>query len=205
MSKSVTTNNSTVSCIPAAATGGGLQGKNSSCAPARNSEATPRVESKMPERRVLDPCSGSRMFWNDRKNPDVVFGDIRDEEHILCDGRSLKIHPDIIMDFTDIPFPDGHFKLVVFDPPHLKTAGGKSWLAKKYGKLSADWREDIKKGFSECFRVLDADGTLIFKWNETQIKVKEVLCLTDIQPLFGHLTGRQGFTHWYVFMKPRIT
>jgi hypothetical protein len=44
-------------------------------------------------------------------------------------------------------------------------------MAAKYGKLSESWREDISKGFAECFRVLYSDGVLVFKWNETQIKV----------------------------------
>jgi len=144
------------------------------------------------------------MFWLDRKNPDTVFGDKRSESHILCDGRTLNINPDIIMDFTDMPFPDGSFKLIVFDPPHLHTAGPKSWLSAKYGKLSPTWQEDIKKGFSECFRVLDNDGTLVFKWNENQVKIGEVLKLSEHPPLFGHLSGRKGLTHWCVFMKPRL-
>lgn len=50
--------------------------------------------------RVLDPCCGSRMFWFDKSNPDVVFGDIRRERHTLCDGRSLVVNPDVVMDFT---------------------------------------------------------------------------------------------------------
>lgn len=78
----------------------------------------------------------------------------------------------------------------------------KSWLAAKYGKLSDNWKEDISKGFSECFRVLEAGGTLVFKWNETQVKVKEVLELSPIPPLFGQVSGRSGMTHWLVFMKP---
>lgn len=153
--------------------------------------------------RVLDPCCGSRMFWFDKKNPETIFGDKRREKHILCDGRSLKIEPDMMMDFTDLPFDNGRFNLVVFDPPHLHTAGPKSWQAAKYGKLTPDWRDDIKKGFNECFRVLANNGTLIFKWNETQVKIKEVLALTDVPPLFGHPTQRKGFTHWYVFIKPK--
>jgi len=153
-------------------------------------------------KRILDPCCGSRMFWFDRQNPDVVFGDKRTETHVLCDGRTLRIEPDMTIDFTNLPFDDNSFKLVAFDPPHLRTAGAKSWMAAKYGKLSENWREDISKGFAECFRVLDSDGVLVFKWNETQIKVKEVLSLTPIQPLFGHISGRKGLTHWLVFMKP---
>ncbi len=156
------------------------------------------------KKRVLDPCCGSRMFWFNRQHPDVVYGDKRRETHVLCDGRTLNIDPDILLDFTDIPYPDGSFSLVVFDPPHLHTAGPKSWMAAKYGKLTGDWKADLRKGFTECFRVLSSDGTLIFKWNETQVKIKEVLELTDVKPLFGHPTGRKGLTHWYVFMKPRM-
>jgi SAM-dependent methyltransferase len=151
---------------------------------------------------VLDPCCGSRMFWFDRANPDVVFGDNRNESHVLCDGRMLRIEPDALLDFTDLPFPAGSFRLVVFDPPHLHKAGPKSWMALKYGKLSATWQEDLRKGFAECFRVLASEGVLVFKWNETQVKVREVLALTPVQPLFGHPTGHNGLTHWYVFMNP---
>lgn len=155
--------------------------------------------------KILDPCCGSRMFHFDRKNTDVVFGDIRKESHILCDGRSLEISPDIEMDFRDMPFPDDSFYAVVFDPPHLIRAGKQSWLALKYGKLNQDWREDIRKGFAECFRVLKPNGILIFKWNETQIKVSEVLALTDQKPWVGHPSGKRANTHWITFMKLEVS
>ena len=151
--------------------------------------------------KVLDPCCGSRMFHFDRNNPGVTFGDIRKESHILCDGRSLEVNPDIEMDFRNIPFDDESFHAVVFDPPHLVHAGDKSWLALKYGKLSQNWKEDLAKGFAECFRVLKPNGMLIFKWNETQIKVSEILVLTDQKPWFGHPSGKRANTHWIGFMK----
>lgn len=150
---------------------------------------------------ILDACCGSRMFWFDKENPLTLFADIRDEEHTLCDGRSLKIHPDIVSDFTDMPFLEESFKLVVFDPPHLLKVGKDSWLAKKYGKLPEDWPRLIKKGVDECFRVLEDYGVLIFKWNEDQITVREVLKAINRQPLFGHTTGRHGKTMWMCFMK----
>ena len=154
--------------------------------------------------KILDPCCGSRMMHFDRQNPNVVYGDIRSESHILCDGRSLEVAPDIEMDFRNMPFNDGQFNLVVFDPPHLVRAGKQSWLALKYGKLNGDWREDIRKGFEECFRVLDTGGVLIFKWNETQIKVREVLALTDQKPWFGHPSGKRAKTYWIGFMKMEL-
>lgn len=152
--------------------------------------------------RVLDPCCGSRMMWFNKQHPEALYGDKRHEQHTLCDGRTLRIEPDMLMDFTALPFADGSFKLVAFDPPHLKHAGEKSWLRAKYGVLSQDWRDELRMGFSECFRVLASDGVLIFKWAEDQVKLKEVLALTPVMPLFGHPTGRKGITHWMVFIKP---
>lgn len=159
--------------------------------------------------KILDPCCGSRMFWHNKQNPNVIFGDIRSEVITVTDRshgnesgtRELRIEPDSLMDFRNLPYEDGTFKLVSFDPPHLVRAGEKSWLAAKYGKLSGNWQDDIRRGFSECLRVLATDGVLIFKWNETQVKIGEVLKLAPINPLFGHLSGRKGLTHWLVFMK----
>lgn len=161
------------------------------------------------KKRVLDPCCGGRMMWLDRNHPDVVFGDKRSEVLTVTDRshgnhsgtRTLRIEPDVLLDFRALPYADGVFNLVSFDPPHLVKAGRRSWLAAKYGKLGPDWREDIRTGFAECFRVLAPDGVLVFKWNETQVKVAEVLALAPVAPLFGHLTGRKGLTHWLVFMK----
>lgn len=149
-------------------------------------------------------------MWLDPKNTDVIFGDRRretvvvtDRSHGKQDGkRTLHIWPDVILDFRSLPYADGSFKLVSFDPPHLERAGPNGWQRAKYGKLEPNWRDDIRRGFSECLRVLAPDGVLVFKWNETQIKVGEVLALAPIKPLFGHLSGRKNLTHWLVFMKP---
>lgn len=150
---------------------------------------------------VLDVTCGSRMMWFDPQDGRAVFSDIRREAMELCDGRQLVVAPDVMADFRALPFPDGRFHLVVFDPPHLKNAGGSSWIAKKYGVLVATWREDLAAGFEECFRVLKPNGVLIFKWSEIQIPTSQVLALTPHKPLFGHPSGRNGKTHWIVFMK----
>ncbi len=147
---------------------------------------------------ILDVCCGSRMFWLDKDGPYTVFMDNRVLHDVLCDGRRLDIEPDIIGDFRDIPFDDDAFYLVVFDPPHLLKVGENSWLAKKYGRLSETWREDLRQGFSECMRVLKPYGVLVFKWNEEQISFREVLKVIGQEPLFG---DRRGKTRWVVFMK----
>lgn len=150
---------------------------------------------------ILDVCCGSRMFWFDKKNPYVFFGDIRVEKHILCDGRVLEIKPDIQMDFQKIPFPSNKFNLVVFDPPHLIGAGKNGWQSKKYGSLNKDWQKTLRIGFSECLRVLKRHGVLIFKWNEHSIKVNDVISSIGKRPLFGHRTMQNNKTIWMVFMK----
>lgn len=151
---------------------------------------------------ILDMCCGSRMFYFDKENPNVIFCDIRRERHILCDGRELDINPDVIADFRNLPFPDKSFEMVIFDPPHLVRAGENGWQRKKYGALNKEsWRDDLAKGLGEAMRVLKPNGILIFKWNETQIKTSEVLALTDYKPVFGHPSGKRSNTHWVTFMK----
>lgn len=158
----------------------------------------------MSEKPVLDVCCGSRMFHFDPSNQLVLFGDIREESHVLCDGRALEIKPSMQMDFTQLPFADDSFSVVIFDPPHLKALGQSSWMAKKYGVLGAEWKDDISNGFKECFRVLKPEGVLIFKWNEIQIKTSEILKLTPVKPLVGHISGKRSNTHWITFIKPSM-
>ena len=111
---------------------------------------------------VLDVACASKMFYYDKDNPNVCYCDNRKCKEKLCDGRELKIDPDVICDFTRLPFPSSSYNVVVFDPPHLKHGGKNSWIIKKYGKLPKhDWQETIKKGFQECFRVLREGGVLV--------------------------------------------
>lgn len=137
-------------------------------------------------------------------NPLALFVDKRSETLTAKDRgktRIIEIKPDVIADFTNLPFEDNSFYMVVFDPPHLKTLGATSWMAKKYGKLPKDWQSLIHDGFTECMRVLKPYGTLVFKWNESEIKTVDVLSVIPFKPLFGHTTGRQSKTIWMCFMK----
>lgn len=149
-------------------------------------------------KRILDACCGSRMFYFDRENPEVIYADNRELETTLCDGRTLLIKPDVKMDFRKMPYQNNTFKVVVFDPPHLIHAGTGSWLASKYGILPPDWPAYLKQGFDECMRVLEPWGVLIFKWNEDQIKLSDVLKVFGQNPLLG---DQRGKTRWLVFIK----
>ena len=155
---------------------------------------------------ILDACCGGRMMWFNKRNPLAIYMDKRRESLRWNDtGMShLEINPDVIADFSDMPFSDESFYLVVFDPPHMATLGKNSKMAQLYGRLFPDWSVDLSEGFRECFRVLKPSGTLIFKWNESDIPLAEVLRCSPIEPLFGHQTKRHGKTHWLAFMKPNV-
>lgn len=151
---------------------------------------------------VLDVCCGSRMFWFDKTDKRAVFIDNRLEDTTSSGGRRVVISPDFVADFRELPFPDQTFSHVVFDPPHFRPSKGKSGnMTTQYGLLSANWHEDFRRAFEECFRVLKPAGTLIFKWCETDFSLREVLSLTQEKPLYGHRSGKQAKTHWVAFIK----
>lgn len=155
---------------------------------------------------ILDACCGGRAFWFDKQNPNVLFADCRVMPPELVgqgdNARMRECLPDQIHDFRAMPYSSDTFQMVVFDPPHL-FLGEKSFMAKCYGQLQREtWKEDLTKGFSECFRVLKPGGTLIFKWNEFDIPLSEVLKCAPVSPLFGHPSGKAQKTHWCAFWKP---
>jgi len=145
------------------------------------------------------------MFWFDKQNDYTTFMDCREvAKGAFPNGWNPNwcVSPDVVADFRDMPFEDNTFKMVVFDPPHLTSGSEKSVINKKYGLLNKEtWKQDIVDGFAECWRVLEVGGVLIFKWNEANIKVKELLRSFPADPLFGDFTGKTGKTTWVTFLK----
>lgn len=152
--------------------------------------------------KILDACCGSKLFWFDKDNEYTTYIDIR-EESFEIHGKKVNVKPDVVADFRAMPFEDDIYDLIVFDPPHLKWAGRNSIMKAQYGQLDKDdWPEDIRQGMSECMRVLKPTGTLIFKWNEAQVSLKDVLNAIPYQPFFGN---KRSKTHWLTFMKEEKT
>lgn len=160
------------------------------------------------DKHILDATCGSRTIWFDKNCKEAVYLDKRVEHGTAIwkstkndSVRRLDVEPDVVADFTDMPFDDNSFELVVFDPPHLVRVGENAWMKKKYGKLPEDWQKLIHDGFWECMRVLKPYGTLIFKWSDVQVTTREVLNAIGRDPLFGHRSGKAMKTHWMCYMK----
>lgn len=148
---------------------------------------------------VLDPCCGARSFYFQKNHDKVHYCDIRKGMWAIGEGRSVVVDPDQVVDFKNLPFEDESFYHVVFDPPHFVKAGKSGWMYKRFGKLDENtWQEDIKQGFSECWRVLKKNGTLVFKWSDYQLKLSEVLECIPVEPLYGSKNNR---TSWLTFVK----
>jgi len=155
---------------------------------------------------ILDACCGSRMFWWNKQQPNTIFIDNNPRKAGHNKSRpNQECSPDIVMDNRKMDFPDKSFKLVVFDPPHLIgniNNQDKCNMISCYGCLNAEtWQDDIKRGFNECWRVLEDYGILIFKWNDASKKRAEILRIIGKEPLFGHPNGSKIPTHWFCFMK----
>jgi Methyltransferase domain. len=161
---------------------------------------------------ILDATCGGRSIWHtDNKNrDDVLYIDKREEEPGFTgqENRTFSIEPDEVQDFRDLPYEDGSFDLVVFDPPHVIRENGmknlSGYIDKSYGALHAEtWQADLRNGFEELFRVLEDRGVLIFKFANRAADFREVLDLAPTDPLFGTMTDQDSNceNRFFVFQK----
>ena len=160
--------------------------------------------------KILDPTCSVKGIWFNKNTPGVISGDIRVEDIQRYRPKrntfeGIVIHPDVQMDYIAMPFVNDYFDMVVWDPPFYHSMATNSWITEKYGRLIGDWETNLMAGFSECFRVLRDEGTLIMKWNTSDkykgsISLKKLLSLAPRKPLFGHRGNNTG-THWLCFIK----
>ena len=150
------------------------------------------------------------MMWFNKAHPNALYIDIRAKgEGKFKQRPNFEVNPDIVMDFRDLKLTDKSFKLVIWDPPHGTNFSPSSIMAKKFGCLNAEtWQYDLKKGFSEIWRVLEDFGVLVFKWNDMSIPWKKVLAQFPQEPLVYNITAgpktletKGTRSYWFVFMK----
>jgi len=158
--------------------------------------------------RILDSTASERSIWYQKDCPFTIFMDKRRgkfttmTENTKEDHGTVVVKPNVIAEWEHLPFKNGVFDMVVFDPPQIfKNEGQKlSSMIARYGVLyNHNWRTQIRDGAMELFRVLKPEGIFILKWNDTGKPVDDVLKLMPFRPLFGTRTGTSNKTHWIAF------
>jgi len=110
--------------------------------------------------RVLDATANRRKMWKGLATGDVTFLDVEPA-----------VEPDVVGDFTSMPFPDGSFDVIVFDPPHLPLAAASPASLEQYKRdyglpqsIKADSIAALFPPFLlEARRVLRPDGLIFAK------------------------------------------
>jgi SAM-dependent methyltransferase len=161
--------------------------------------------------KILDATAGMRGIWYQKNHPFVTFLDIRKgvydsktKNAKFSSRRRTRVNPDVVADWCDVPFPDNHFDMVIFDPPHIFGNRGTvlSGLEVRYGKMFKDnWKQIFKDGIKELFRVLKPKGVFILKWCESHKSLDEILSLFPYKPMVGTRTGQANKNHWVMFLK----
>ena len=159
---------------------------------------------------ILDATTGGKHMWHEtaKELDRTVYADRRRIEG-LEHQPSWSCQPSVVCDTRHLPFKDGTFDLIAFDPPHRVTDGGMEQLSgvieQKYGALTAEtWQSDLRASFDELWRALRAGGTLTFKWADVHKSHDAVHDAVGRTPLYGVTTEKKrSLTKWWVYQKPR--
>jgi hypothetical protein len=113
-----------------------------------------------PPERILDATVNAGRFWRGSQRP--VIGLDRDARH----------RPTVVGDHTHMPFADGCFDVVVYDPPHIPNQGKDR--AKDFNdRFGLGQKSSLEQGYNfghlyrpfvrEAYRVLREQGVLFGK------------------------------------------
>lgn len=158
---------------------------------------------------ILDMTAGLQEMWFTKWDKETIYLDKRKK---LPDGmlnpkynnQPLKIT--LQGDNSKLPFKDNIFDLVLFDPPH-NIGKWKGFYTDLYSILEpGKWQKHLYLSTREALRVLKYNGFLIFKWNNRDRSLQNILTLFPWDPLFGtNVSGKGGNsrsrTYFVVFQK----
>lgn len=132
---------------------------------------------------VLDVTYGRGTWWSVWR-PKHLTG---------CDIDLNKSPVGYSVDFTAMPFDDGMFTVVAFDPPYKLNGTPTHDVDERYGVSGAYTSRDarhklILDGFTDCARVLDVGGRLLAKCQD-QVNGGQVRWQTDMLTDLGDKLG----------------
>jgi len=92
---------------------------------------------------ALDTTYGNGAFWDGSAHVAVTAHDGNPERA-----------PDGVADFTELPYDDEAFDVVLFDPPHVADAGDDSIMGRRFGTMrNGELHAAVRAGACEAFRV----------------------------------------------------
>jgi SAM-dependent methyltransferase len=147
---------------------------------------------------MLDATASYRAMWFDKDYANCVYIDKRKE-----------VKPTIVCSWNNLPFIDGAFDLVLFDPPHTNPGEtGRGIMTNLWGAIRSEKMvPTLYFASRELLRVLKEDGQFILKWNTHSKSLASVLAIFPIKPLFGHKTAfktkHSSQTYWVFFIKSK--
>lgn len=164
---------------------------------------------------ILDACCGPKEMYRGLKKhfttDEIVYIDIRKGTFTIpyTEGKKIKVEPTVQADLKKLPFKDGAFTLILFDPPH----GGftiDTWMGAKYGGLSAsDYKNMLIWANIEFTRTLVPGGVVLAKIQEYEDREFYITgffhnfrLILDIKLRSrGTSKSKKLYTHWFVFAK----
>jgi hypothetical protein len=128
---------------------------------------------------ALEPCCGARREWKSIKPLNTIHGD-----------KLIEVAPQIVLDFTNLPFRDNSFDQLFWDPPHLIRNDvkhfNKAYLKFGNWKTRKEWISALEHVNVEFFRVGRPKAVLFTKIIDgkdrrvTKIKDLDLLTLWEI-------------------------
>jgi len=120
---------------------------------------------------MLDASAGNRMLWSNKNPPNTVF---------LDKNTLLKIPPDILGVWENLPFRDDVFDCVLFDPPHKFNRTSGFWAnpsSPNYYGADISRTKLVTGIFHGTREFLRIAKRLCFKWSDDEISLARVLSL----------------------------
>jgi len=111
----------------------------------------------------LDATAGYRMMWPTKQMEGWVYLDKRPE-----------VKPDLVAMWSNLPFRDNVFEVIMFDPPHLIDRGGMGKIIQKMREKYTTWsrRKDVAPTIFKAAKEFSRVGNiLILKWYDDKVSL----------------------------------